>query len=212
MSDSHLDTNRLLASIESGDGESGSSRPADTEHLAGCVSCSGRLEDLRHLLAAFDAARLPELSPALVESTLARLREEFGAGQATDRIGAAIAAIAERLGHRFREIRGFWNFDTLIPSQQFRGGVRANTWLYRTDEYELVIGVGEAGETALRGQVIPRVATELPQGSRALLARADTVLEATISEMGEFSFDPAPSDPASLAILLGEDMIRVDIP
>ena len=208
MSDSHLDTNQLLAHIEGDGGE-----PSFAKHLAHCDSCSGKLKDLVTLLQAFDSARLPELSPALVETTLARLRSEFAATSSTDVLGAAIAALAERLGRGFREFTASLVPETLTPSLQFRGGGPGGTQLYRTDDYELVIGVGQAGTkaTALRGQVIPRKGSELPAHGRALLAQADTVLEAEVSEMGEFSFDPAPVDPASLAILLGEDLIRVDI-
>jgi hypothetical protein len=208
----HPDWNEILAHLEGGE--------ADSElasHLSTCNDCSRKAEELGDLLAAFVAARLPAPPAALVEATLQRIREELAAAPAAgiaDRLAEAIAGMTRALRRPLRECRATFVADSAKPSLQFRGGGgAAATRLYETEGYELIIGVSEAesGSAALRGQVIPKRGEALPGDGIALLGSTESVLESPVSELGEFRFDPAPVEFASLALMLGDELIRLDI-
>ena len=53
----------------------------DSQHLAGCAACSGKLEELRQTMALLDGWQAPEPSPYFDMRLQARLREELAKSQ-----------------------------------------------------------------------------------------------------------------------------------
>jgi hypothetical protein len=57
--------------------------PDESQHLAVCDACAGRLEEFRHTMALLDEWRAPEPSPYFDVRLQARLREEIARPQVT---------------------------------------------------------------------------------------------------------------------------------
>jgi len=56
--------------------EAGEATPAMNEHLFGCASCAGKLEEMRKTLALLDEWQAPEPTPYFDTRLAARMREE----------------------------------------------------------------------------------------------------------------------------------------
>src|SRR2546425_3592415 len=57
--------------------------PDESQHLATCGACAGKLEEFRHTMALLDEWRAPEPSPYFDVRLQARLREEIARPQVT---------------------------------------------------------------------------------------------------------------------------------
>ncbi len=208
----HPDLGEMLAHIE---GNEGNIAP----HLAKCDNCASKVEELIELLDAFTAAKLPDPPAPLVEATLQRVRDEIENSTSPvaaigERLQQAIDKLSAAFAQPIREFQAKLDTGSLAPSPQFRGGSAGDTRLFQSEPYDLVLGVdsGEAASSALNGQVIPKLGAAIPAGAVALLAQPDALIEAPISELGQFCIAEAPDSNAQLALLIGSDLIRVELP
>lgn len=211
MSKKHPEWEKILSHVEQ-------DAPGDpvSEHVAQCRQCQQLAGQLRELLGAFEAARLPEVPPEMIERTLRKLDLESVGEEgipAVLTLRKALSEWAARLGRPLKEIRASLVADSLVPTPLLRGGTDRRSLLFETEDYSIAVGVSarEAGTRDLRGQVSPKEKAHLPAVGSALLGTAAGAMESGLSEFGEFSFEAAPAESSELAIVLEDLLIRISL-
>ncbi len=217
MGSTHPDWKEILACVEADDARAPDE--AVREHVETCQACSRLAGEVRRLVATFADARLPEVPPLLLEKTMAALTRELASESPVCRRAAptrrgAIETLLRRAGETLTEVWAEMMADSLRPNHALRGATVASPrmLLYETPSHAISLSLAEcAAGSALEvtGQVTPKMSAELPTGGVAMLKSGDTVLEAGLSEFGEFVFPNVPQGEIRLEIALGESLIRI---
>ena len=210
MKTDHLTWTTILASIETPE------RLTDREraHLDGCDACTQTRDQARDLLRGLAEARAvldePALEPALIEQTLARLREAWS--QAGETVGWG-----ERLRRGLEVAVANLVADSWQPQMGIRGADTASPRLLRfeKDGYSItlsILGGGSANRFSIMGQVVPPGGGRVGVGAKAVATLGEKTASATLSPHGEFILKELTSDLTEITIEIDDKQIRLPIP
>ncbi len=226
MKTDHLTWTTILASIETPERLTGRERA----HLDGCDACTQTRDQARDLLRGLAEARAvlhePALEPALIEQTLARLREAWSqAGEAGvpagahDETGAPGDTVGwgERLRRGLEVVVANLVADSWQPQMGIRGADTASPRLLRfeSDSYSItlsILGGGSASRFSIMGQVVPPGGARVGVGARAVATLGEKTASAQLSPHGEFILKELTSDLTEITIEIDDKQIRLPIP
>ncbi len=180
-------------------------RPQDDPHL--------QAQELREMIWALELASAPELSPQKIAMLWREVRSRTSAGAAPG-VAGILSQMRDGLAHALREVAATLVQESLIPSPAVRGTETAlpRLLVYETDEYAISLtfqAPPEATLLKLIGQVVPKIAPDLPPGGEiAVWSEAETKF-GRLDTNGEFSVEGVPSGDLHIDILLGTDSIQL---
>lgn len=183
-------------------------QPTVTAHVSSCDDCGRRLARVRNVLVLLQLDARTAPSAALVTRTLEAMKRSASAGVPA-RSDGALTQVMEAA----RRLVATLVADSLLPSMAFRG-VRAampRMLVYETEPYALCLSLSPGrspGGTNVQGQIMPRHAARLPEGTATIEWRDGRAREA-LSEFGEFRFDEVNATEVHVQIALGGTVINL---
>lgn len=192
-----------------GDGEN---LTAERDHLLTCSSCAERAKEWRALLWSL-ALSSPDPDPARVAEIWHEAKRRAGLDPTSppqtpaDRFGA-------KLGATFRQLTASLRAESLQPSLAVRGSSVAapRLLIFETDELAVSLSIATgpgAGRVRIVGGITPKTSRDLPRDGRVALFAGEQVIQASVTEQGEFTLEGILGGDLHLDITLGTDRIEI---
>ncbi len=215
MRERHVHWDEILRALEEPEALHASARA----HLDDCPQCRELEEDARELLGLLSDARLPVPPSALVARTMARIADHLAdpAGKRKSQPAGALSGLVERLRATMREIWATQVADSRVPDPALRGATLSSPRMlrYETPGYLVTLSLMPGKSETVRdvmGQLVPRQDSMLPSGTHVAVASGEGLIEAPLTETGEFRLRSVGSDIDEIGIIAGDDWIRLRIP
>jgi hypothetical protein len=172
-------------------------------HVATCATCGRTLERAERLLAAARVAPVAAPSAEMIDRAWRRIARARLVDRAIARAGEALETVVAALVG-----------DSTEPSPAVRGATTAvpRVLVYETDDVGISISLAGHGESeiTLKGQVMPRHDTSLPDGGRVVIAAGDHGVELSLGAFGEFDAGTLPRETLHLVFVIGS--ARIELP
>jgi len=189
------------------------------EHLKTCDACLPNRKEAQALLDLLESGRLPEIPPAVLDRTRARLAAAFAEDDRT-RLAVTAAELLSEAVQRTKDIAAdiaSLVADSWQPAVGVRGvatDAQPRVLRYESGAYAITFSLVDAddGGRSILGQVVPDEGVVLPPGGSAIVQTGGTSHRAALSPHGEFRLRELTRELPELMIAVGSDRIRVPIP
>lgn len=169
--------------------------------------------EVREMIWALELAAGPEIEPGRAAAIWSEVKRR-ARSQSIPVSSGFLARFREGLVRGCRQVAATLVQEALAPSPAVRSAdVAVPTLLvYETEHFAISLsfsGPPDSTHVNLIGQVVPKVATELPSGGKiAVWSEGDTGF-ADLDERGEFALESVPRGDLHMDILLGTEAIQI---
>lgn len=169
--------------------------------------------EMRQMLWALQFSATPEMSHERAAAVWGEVKRQAGV-RSVDDPGEAVRRLWGGLARGWRLVTAMLVPEVLVPSPAVRGAATAlpKLLVYETDSFSISLsfmGSPQSDRIKLVGQVVPKVASEIPAGGKVALWSDRETVFGDVNEYGEFTVESASRGELHMDILLGTESIQL---